>query len=201
MSEFERWQTRFSVPDYVFGTEPNVFLRAQAKLLPAAGRALSVADGEGRNGVWLAEQGLDVLSLDFSPAAQEKARALARQRGVPLEVERADVTAWRWPEAAFDVIAVIFAQFVNPDERKVMFEGIRRALKPGGLLLMQGYRPKQLEYATGGPKQVEHMYTRELLETAFSGFAQLDISEHDSVIREGTSHVGMAALIDLVGRK
>lgn len=201
MSEFERWQTRFSVPDYVFGTEPNAFLRQQAHLLPAKGKALSVADGEGRNGVWLAEQGLDVLSLDFSPAAQAKARALAEQRGVPLRIERADVTAWTWPEAAFDVVAVIFAQFVDPEQRKRLFAGIRRAMKPGALLLLQGYRPKQLEYKTGGPKQIENMYTRELLEHEFAGFSQLDISEHDSMMQEGTSHVGMAALIDLVGRK
>ncbi len=201
MSEFERWQTRFSVPDYVFGTEPNVFLRSQAHRLPAKGTALAVADGEGRNGVWLAEQGLDVLSLDFSPAAQDKARALAQERGVPLRLERADLTRWTWPDAAFDVIAVIFAQFVDPDERKRLFDGIRRALKPGGLLLLQGYRPKQLEYKTGGPKQAENMYTRALLEQEFAGFSQLDILEHDSVIQEGTSHVGMAALIDLVGRK
>lgn len=201
MSEFERWQTRFSVPEYVFGTEPNAFLRAQAHLLPAKGKALAVADGEGRNGVWLAEQGLDVLSLDFSPAAQAKARALAQERGVPLRLERADVTAWSWPEAAFDVIAVIFCQFVGPDERKRLFAGIRKAMKPGALLLLQGYTPKQLDYATGGPKQVENMYTRALLEQEFAGFARLEITEHDSLMQEGTSHVGMAALIDLVGRK
>jgi cyclopropane fatty-acyl-phospholipid synthase-like methyltransferase len=201
MSEFERWQTRFSVPEYVFGTAPNAFLRAHAHLLPAKGTALAVADGEGRNGVWLAEQGLEVLSLDFSPAAQAKARALAKQRGVSLRIERADVTTWSWPDAAFDVVAAIFVQFVGPDERGHMFAGIRKALKPGGLLLLQGYRPKQLDYQTGGPKQIENMYTRELLEREFAGFAALDITEHDSVIEEGTSHVGMAALIDLVGRR
>jgi hypothetical protein len=82
-----------------------------------------------------------------------------------------------------------------------MFAGMKQALKRGGLLLMQGYRPKQLDYKTGGPKKAEQLYTRELLEQAFADFATLEINEHDSVITEGTGHVGMSALIDLVGRK
>ena len=114
MSELERWETRFSAPDFVFGTEPNVFLRSQAHLLPAGGKALAVADGEGRNGVWLAQQGLDVLSVDFSPAAQAKARALAKARNVSLRLELADVIDWTWPQEEFDVVAVIFIQFANP---------------------------------------------------------------------------------------
>ena len=201
MSELERWEARFSVPDYVFGTQPNAFLRAQAHLLPARGRALAVADGEGRNGVWLAEQGLDVLSVDFSPEGQAKARALARERGVSLKVEQADMTRWTWAPEAFDVVAAIFVQFADPAQRAAMFDGIKRTLKPGGLLLLEGYGLKQLEYGTGGPRARDHLYTRELLEQAFSDFASLDIREHDTAIEEGKHHVGMSALIDLVGRK
>src|ERR1700750_60701 len=103
MNELARWEARFSAPDFVFGTEPNEFLRSQAHLLPPSGKVLSVADGEGRNGVWLAQQGLDVLAIDFSPSAIAKAQALARQRGVTLRSERVDVTAWSWPTDAFDV--------------------------------------------------------------------------------------------------
>ncbi|MBO0757808.1 MAG: class I SAM-dependent methyltransferase, partial [Bradyrhizobiaceae bacterium] len=98
MSELERWETRFAVDEYIFGTVPNAFLAAQKQLLPKAGRALAVADGEGRNGVWLAEQGLDVLAIDFSPKAQAKARALAESRKVRYVTELADATKWRWPE-------------------------------------------------------------------------------------------------------
>ena len=101
MAELERWETRFSPPGYVFGKEPNAFLKAQAHRLRPGQTALSVADGEGRNGVWLAEQGLDVLAIDFSPIALAKARALAQERGVALRTEVADVTTWRWPEAAY----------------------------------------------------------------------------------------------------
>jgi SAM-dependent methyltransferase len=200
-TEFDRWQARFAAPDYLFGTEPNAFLKSQAPLLRKGQSVLAIADGEGRNGVFLAEQGLDVLSLDFSPQAQTKARALAKQRNVTLRVEQADMTNWTWPAAVFDVVAAIFIQFAAPKDREKIFGGIKRALKPGGLLLMEGYRPKQLEYKTGGPPHLDHLYTHELLAQSFADFLSLDIVEHDSVIHEGTHHVGMSALIDLVGKK
>src|SRR5580658_2584079 len=127
MSEFEHWEKRFSVPEYVFGTAPNVFLARQAHLLPSTGTALAIADGEGRNGVWLAERGLDVLSIDWSPTAQRKAQDLARQRGVPLRTARVDLVNWEWPIAAYDVIAAIFFQFLTPTERERVFTGMRQA--------------------------------------------------------------------------
>src|SRR5262245_34374183 len=94
IDEYARWEARFATPDYAFGKEPNYFLKSCQKLLPRRGQALAVADGEGRNGVWLTEQGLDVVSLDFSPAAQSKARALAAERGVKVNFVQADVHAW-----------------------------------------------------------------------------------------------------------
>ncbi|MCF8477478.1 MAG: class I SAM-dependent methyltransferase [Pseudolabrys sp.] len=200
-SDYERWQQRFSAPGYLFGTAPNAFLKSCVPLLRKGEHALAIADGEGRNGVYLAEQGLDVLSVDFSPAAQDKARRLAKERDVRLRVEQADIINWDWPEAAFDVVAAIFFQFVNPAERDKIFAGIKKTLKPGGLLLLQGYGRKQIEYKTGGPSDVTRLYTREMLEDAFADFASVDIREHDSVIQEGTGHGGMSALIDLVGKK
>jgi SAM-dependent methyltransferase len=201
MSEFDRWETRFSAQEYIFGTAPNAFLSAQKLRLPKTGRALAVADGEGRNGVWLAEQGLNVLSIDFSPTAQAKARALARARNVPITTELVDATTWQWPEAEFDLVALIFAQFANPTQRSAMFEGIRKTLKSGGLLLMQGYTPRQLQFGTGGPKQIENLYTRELLEREFGSFSELSIEEQEGALAEGSAHVGMSAVIDLVARK
>jgi 2-polyprenyl-3-methyl-5-hydroxy-6-metoxy-1,4-benzoquinol methylase len=200
ISEKERWETRFRAPDYIFGKEPNAFLKAQAGRLPASGPALSVADGEGRNGVWLAQQGLDVLTIDYSPVALTKARALAAERGVQLRTEVTDVFAWRWPTNAFDVIAAIFI-FAAPAQRSAFFANLKGTLKPGGLLLMQGYRPEQLKYRTGGPPDAERMLTRAILEQGFGDMAELNIREHDSTISEGTAHVGMSALIDLVAKK
>jgi SAM-dependent methyltransferase len=199
--ELAHWQQRFAAPGYLFGTAPNAFLKAHAHLLKRGQKALAIADGEGRNGVFLAEQGLDVLSVDFSPLGQEKARKLAKERGVTMRVEQVDIIAWDWPAAAFDVVAAIFFQFALPADRDKIFAGIKKTLKPGGLLLLEGYGPKQIEYKTGGPSDVTRLYTRALLERAFSGFSELEVREYDAVIEEGARHSGMSALVDVVGRK
>src|SRR5258708_1436527 len=201
MSELERWETRFAGDDYVFGTEPNAFLKKQASRLARGQRALALADGEGRNGVWLAERGLSVLSVDVSPRALAKAELLARRRGVVIRTERADLGNWRWPEATFDVVAGIFMQFADPVVRERIFAGIRRTLKPGGLVLIEGYRPEQLAYKTGGPSQVENLYTKQLLQKAFERWEIVELREYDNLVQEGTGHAGMSALIDLVARK
>jgi SAM-dependent methyltransferase len=197
----EHWNARFAGEAYYFGKEPNGFLAEQAALLPKHGRALAVADGEGRNGTWLAARGLDVLSIDFSPVALAKARKLAAERGVALKTEEADLATWRWPEAGFDLVVAIFIQFAGPALRERIFAGLKRTLAPGGLLLLQGYRPKQLEYKTGGPPLAENLYTEELLRAAFADLEVVSLRSHDDVIHEGTGHDGMSALIDLVARK
>jgi SAM-dependent methyltransferase len=201
LSEYERWESRYSVSEYAFGKEPNYFLASCKALLPPSGRVLAVADGEGRNGVWLAEQGLDVLSIDFSPSAQRKARVLAAERHVDVAFKQVDVHAWDYPEAAFDVVVEIFTQFSSPAERARKWAGMRRALKHGGLLIIQGYAPKQLTYGTGGPKQLENLYTRAMLEGAFQGFQEMKIVEEEREIHEGTSHGGMSAVINFTARK
>jgi SAM-dependent methyltransferase len=160
-----------------------------------------VADGEGRNGVWLAEQGLDVLSIDFSPTALRKARALAAEHHVTVTFQQADVHTWAYPEASFDVVVEIFTQFSSPPERAMKWAGMQRALKPGGLLIIQGYTPKQLTFGTGGPKQVENLYTRAMLERAFCDFRNMKIIEEEREMYEGTSHAGMSAVINLTAIK
>jgi SAM-dependent methyltransferase len=200
-NEYARWEARFATPDYAFGKEPNYFLQSRRKLLPRHGRALAIADGEGRNGVWLAEQGLNVVSLDFSPAAQKKARALAAERGMKVTFVQADVHAWDYPEAAFEVVVEIFAQFSSPAERAIKWRGMRRALKSGGALIIQGYTPRQLQYGTGGPKRLENLYTRAMLEQKFGDFRDLNIVEEEREMREGASHAGMSAVIGLTAIK
>ena len=200
-ADLDRWELRFAGEEYAFGQAPNRFLEGSRALLPPTGRALAVADGEGRNGVWLAEQGLEVTTFDLSPRGVTKARALAERRGVGIDARVADIHDHPWPEAAYDVVAAIFFQFVGPERRGEVFAGIGRTLRPGGLLLLEGYRPEQIAYGTGGPPHAENMYTRELLEAAFGHFAELEIREYDEVLTEGPSHHGMSALIDLVARK
>jgi cyclopropane fatty-acyl-phospholipid synthase-like methyltransferase len=203
------WNERYAGDDYHFGTEPNAFLVTQKNLLKPGMSCLAVADGEGRNGVWLAEHGLEVLSVDSSPVALAKAEKLARQRGVKMRFEQVDLLQCDWPVLSnaeggtdrFDVVAAIFIQFVASPLREQMFASIKHCLKPGGLLLLQGYTPRQLEYRTGGPSQAENLYTEAILRREFADMQILHLSEHDDVIREGEGHSGMSALIDLVARK
>lgn len=195
------WDERYNVPEFIFGTEPNVFLTQQAYRLTPGQRVLAVADGEGRNGVWLAQQGLSVLSVEGSAVAQAKAKKLAQERGVSLDFECADLLQWQWGEARFDAVVAIFIQFAAPAGRKILFDGMKAALKPGGLLLLQGYTPRQLEFKTGGPSSAENMYTEAMLREMLAGWEILQLHEHDEHISEGAHHHGMSALIDVVARK
>jgi ubiquinone/menaquinone biosynthesis C-methylase UbiE len=201
MSEFERWEKRYSGAGYHFGTAPNAFLKRKAALLKPGQTALSIADGEGRNGVFLAECGLEVTAFDFSPNALSKARALAKERGVTVQFDQADLYTYPWPAERYDVAVGIFFQFCPPPVRAQVFAGMARALKRGGLLLIEGYGTEQLKYKTGGPSEVENLYTRELLEKSFAGFTSVEIEEYDAEVQEGSGHGGMSALIDLVAHK
>lgn len=195
------WDQRYAGDDYHFGTAPNTFLAAQQSRLPASGSALAVADGEGRNGVWLAEQGLHVLAVDSSAVGLAKGQRLAERRGVRITSEQADLAHWPFGHERFDVIAAIFIQFAGPALRTRLFDGMIAALKRGGLLFLQGYRPEQLAYGTGGPSESANLYTEALLRDAFAPLQILQLDSHDARIEEGQGHAGMSALIDLVARK
>jgi len=195
------WDERYDRPDYLFGEAPNAFLAAQAERLKPYKNALSIADGEGRNGVFLAGQGLDVLSIDASPVGLQKARQLAERRGVHLRTELVDIAAYDWPEGHFDVVVGIFFQFAGPALRDSIFTGMARTLAPGGLLLIEGYTPKQLDYGTGGPSAVENLYTEALLAEKFAALDILELRSYEAEINEGTHHQGLSALIDLVACK
>lgn len=199
-AQLDRWNTRFSADGYLFGKRPNAFLESQAARLKPGLRALSVADGEGRNSVWLAQQGLEVTAFDFSPVGVEKARALAREAGVSVDHRQSDIFQWDWQPAAWDVVVAIFIQFLNPGQRAEIFRRFRETLRPGGLLILQGYRPEQLGYGTGGPPQDENLYTEELLRGLLRDWEILHLASHDDVIDEGSGHKGMSALIDVVAR-
>ncbi len=195
------WDERYSGEEYLFGKSPNAFLAAQHALLTPGQSCLALADGEGRNGVWLAEQGLRVHSVESSGVALGKARRLAQEREVEIQFEQADLLKWSWGESRFDVVVAIFIQFLDPSQRKQAFENIQRCLKEGGLLLLQGYTPRQLKYRTGGPSQIGNLYTEEMLLSEFSEMEILSVCTHDDVIREGMGHSGMSALVDLVAQK
>lgn len=195
-----RWDTRFDTADFVFGEAPNSFFARHAATLPP-GRALCVADGEGRNGVWLARHGWDVLSLDFSAVAQRKAAALAARHGVGLDLVQADVHDWAYPEAGFDLVADVFSQFSSPEQRARKWAGMLRALRPGGTLIVVGYTPRQLVHRTGGPSEEANLYTPHLLRTAFGGLHISVLEEAEVVLDEGSGHSGLSAVIGLVATR
>jgi cyclopropane fatty-acyl-phospholipid synthase-like methyltransferase len=195
------WDERYAGGEYYFGTKPNAFMVSQHHLLKPGMKCLAVADGEGRNGVWLVEQGLQVLSVDSSAVAASKADTLAAQRGVKLDFEVADLLNWTWPEHHYDAVVAIFIQFATPAQRQQLFANFKKCLKPGGLLLLQGYGPRQLEYRTGGPSVLENLYTETQLRAELGDMDILLLREHDGEINEGSGHKGMSALVDLVARK
>lgn len=195
------WNERYNTPDYVFGTEPADFLVRHADYLKPGLRGLALADGEGRNSTFMAERGVDTLAMDTAPNALAKAKALAVLRGVSVEHVEACISTWHWEPAAFDIVVAVFIQFLAPDDRAAAFAGMVETLKPGGILMLHGYRPEQLAYGTGGPRAEENLYTETLLRESFAGLEILALESDDRVIEEGAGHSGMSALIDLVARK
>lgn len=195
------WEERFNTEDYVFGRAPAAFLRKHEDWLTPGASALSVADGEGRNSVFLAQKGLSVIAWDGAPSAIAKARKLAQEAGVEVAYEVADLEAWDWPEAAYDLVLGVFIQFVGPEARARLFARMVRALRPGGVLMLHGYTPKQLVYGTGGPKAVENLYTEALLREAFADLEIRVLESYEAELDEGHGHKGLSALIDLVAVK
>lgn len=195
------WEERYQGKDYLFGREPAAFLLSRAALLPKAGRVLAVADGEGRNSVWLARQGLDVTAFDYAPSAVEKARSLAGEAGVSVNFKVAGIENWDWGAAPFDVVAGIFIQFVRPEARPALFANLRRAVRPGGKLFLHGYSPEQVELGTGGPPRADMMYSIALLQEAFGDWEIELLEAYEREIEEGHGHKGRSALIDLVAVK
>ena len=199
--DLERWNTRFAAADYVFGTAPNAFLAREAWRLKPGARVLAAADGEGRNGVFLAERGMEVHSVDFSPQARAKAERLAQTRGVALRFETADLRHWAWPDAAYDAVVAIFVQFATPEFRPRLFANMLAALKPGGLLFLEGYRVEQRAYKTGGPSDINHLYSKTMLREAFVAAEIVLLAAEERELDEGEGHRGRSALIDLIARR
>lgn len=195
------WNQRFAADGYLFGTAPNEWLREHAGLWSAGQRVLCVADGEGRNSVWLAQRGLQVEAFDIAEVGVAKARQLAAERGVTVDHQVADCDGFAWPEAHYDGVAAIFVQFADPALRERLFRRMADSLKPGGTLLLQGYTPRQLDYRTGGPPLVSHLYTPELLREAFAAMDIVELREYDADVAEGSAHCGRSALIGLVARR
>ena len=196
------WNKRFNTPDYIFGKAPNEYLQAQAMLhLKKGDSVLCVADGEGRNSVWLAKQGMQVDAFDVSEIALSKAIALAKEEGVQVQFSLASSDTWDWQPNHYDAVVGIFIQFADPVMRARLFAQMVSTLKPGGVLIIQGYTPKQLEFKTGGPSILEHLYTEDMIRDLIDDLEIIDLCVYEKSLSEGPKHTGMSALLGLVARK
>ena len=195
------WDERYRAAGYLFGTEPAVFLRTVGDLLAPQSRILCLADGEGRNSVFLAGLGHRVTAMEASGVALEKARALAADRGVTVDFRQADITTWDWAATPVDAVVGIFIQFAPPAMRAAIHDGIGQAVVPGGLVLLHGYAPRQIGFGTGGPSAVENLYTLDGLRADFAGWRVERATDYDADIAEGQAHRGTSALIDFIARR
>lgn len=195
-----KWDERYQTEEYIFGTEPNEFIARIQPYLPTSGRALDLATGEGRNGIFLARHGLETEGVDLSQVGLRKAQALAHRYQVPFTTRLANIAEMTMPTAHYAVIMSVFCHFMEPERTQVM-QRIVNALQPGGLFAGVFYHPDQLRYGTGGPSHVEMLGTLEEMQQALLGLEWL-LAEHDvREMNEGSRHVGASSVICLLGRK
>lgn len=193
------WDARYSSEEYVYGTEPNDFLRSVADQLPV-GRTLCIGEGEGRNGAFLAGLGHDVTALDASSVGLAKAVKLAAGRGQRIRTIHTDLTHYAFEPAAWDVVVSIFCH-TPPELRRRVHAGVVSALKPGGMFVLEAYRPEQLAFGTGGPPTAELMMTLADLRGELAGLEIVHGAELDRDVQEGRLHHGTAAVVQVLALK
>ncbi len=198
------WDQRYAGEDYAYGLAPNAFLASRRAQLLAGMSALAPGDGEGRNGVWLAEQGLIVDTFDLSPEGVAKAQRLAAQRGVAVNAIEADALRWDWPEQRYDVIALMYLHLLAPDRRELHLRALA-ALKPGGRIVLEAFTPDQIARqqagARGGPRDAALLYRAQELHGDFAGAEFELLEEVETDLHEGALHGGLSAVVRAVVRQ
>ncbi|MCE2518091.1 MAG: class I SAM-dependent methyltransferase [Alphaproteobacteria bacterium] len=205
MSASEFWNERYQIKDYLFGVEPNDFIKAVTPKAAAVNddappTAYAPADGEGRNGVFLARMGYQVTTVDVANLAVDKALALAEHHGVALDAHVGDVFTHPVPEGHFDIVTVCFMHFM-PDDHQRFMTAMKAALKPGGLFIMEAYTRDQIPLSSGGPKNPDMMMSAEQLAGEFADFDIELLQETRRLLSEGPRHQGEAATVQLLARK
>lgn len=188
------WDDRFSQAEPVYGDKPNAYLCAQVHRLAPGSSVLVPGDGYGRNGLWLASQGFRVHTVDLSLIGVERARNSARASSLDLTIDQADLSTWNWPENKFDAVVSVFLHLF-PDVRPAIHDRMLRALVPGGICILEAFTPAQLQFSSGGPKQVQLLYTAEILRQDFAAAEILALEETTVSLDEGRMHRGLAAVV------
>ena len=197
MKEF--WNERYAKNEFIYGKEPNEFFREELENLPV-GKIILPCDGEGRNAVFAAKLGWYVNAFDFSPSAKEKAKALAKQEGVNPKYEVADILEKEFKENSADVVALIYVHF--PAElRKIAHQKAIKWLKPGGKLILEAFNPKQIDNDSGGPKNIDMLYSEDILREDFKDLKIEKLEILQTNLSEGNFHKGKADVIRLIAIK
>lgn len=196
----EFWNQRYQEEEFAYGEEPNDFLREVAHRLQPQSRVLCLAEGQGRNAVWLAQQGHDVVAVDMAEQGLERAHELAARRGVKIETVHADLAEWV-PEAnSYDAVVAIFAH-LPPPARVAMHQRASDALREGGWAIIELYSPRQLEYKTGGPPVLELLVEPHHLQAEFEGLHFEHLEEKIREIAEGAYHRGTSSVVQMLAQK
>ena len=194
------WDEKYGAPGHYYGTEPNDFLREHHSVIPAGGRVLCLAEGEGRNAVFLAQQGYQVVAADQSPVGLNKAEALAAERGVRIETVVADLADYRIAPGHWDGIVSIWCHLPQ-SLRNTVHRQVVAGLQRGGVFLLEAYTPAQLNYGTGGPKTADLLPTLAELRTELDGLDLVHAVEREREVHEGQGHTGLSAVVDIVAVK
>jgi SAM-dependent methyltransferase len=197
--EREFWERRYSEPAYAYGTDPNGFLVAVADRIPP-GPVLCLAEGEGRNAVWLAERGHTVTAVDASPAGLAKAEALARTRAVRVRTIAADLATFTIEPASWSGIVAIFAH-LPPQLRSPLHRAAARGLSSGGVFVLEAFTPRQLALGTGGPQKAELLFSLDELREDLAGLDFEIAREIERDVVEGRYHTGRAAVVQVLARR
>lgn len=197
----EFWNDRYRGDAYTYGTAPNQFVRRHVNALPAGGAVVELGAGEGRNAIYLAEQGFDVTALDYAAEGLRKLEQLATKRGVSVATIHADVTGWQ-PARTWDGLICTFLH-LPPDARGAFYQTMQQALRPGGMLVAEWFRPEQVTegYESGGPPAVEMMVTADELRTHFPAAGIQHIEALETTLDEGPHHSGPAAVVQLIWQR
>lgn len=194
------WNTRFQSDHYIYGTEPNVFLKEIQKKLQLKGEGLAIAEGEGRNAVFLAEQGMNVTTWDYAESGLDKTKKLAKAKGVTVNTELVDLNNAKWEKDAWDQIVCIFGHLPTELRKKTLL-GVKEAVKPGGYFVTEVYSVHQIPYQSGGPKDIDFLYKPEEFLETFSNWKIIHFFMGEVERYEGELHNGLSHVIQFVGEK
>ncbi len=196
----EMWNERYETPGKAYGMEPNDFIREHASQIRPGGSVLGIAEGEGRNGCYLAEKGHKVTVVDLSDVAIENCKKYAQQKGLTIAAITANLAEFDIGENKWDAVVSVWAHMPKPLRKKVHAD-IVKGLKKGGVLLLEAYNPNQLKHKTGGPPVADLLMSLEDLKEEFNGLEFLYAEEKERMLKEGAHHNGLSAVVQIFARK